>query len=987
MSRAFVTVYRSTPLYWITSPNLPFMPTNEEKTLNAKLAECLRGKHPGWIVGAEQTNVFVAKLKRPDIVVSREGGLTVVVETEYAPAASVEAEAKERLGHQIKLTGEKIEQCIAVKLPVALRQVEQRNLEAAVQTARFFFVVFTIEGEEGLFERTVRWPESGWLEGGLDDLASCIETVALSERRVARGVTILELGVGETAGYLQRYAPPYILSHLAEKLHQEEGVQTNRMAVAILANAVIFHMRLARLHPEIRELGSCRAESGPFLKRNVLDCWREILAINYWPIFQLASDLLRTLPEREVQSVIDKLDKMAAELEHFGTADIQDLSGRMFQKLIADRKFLATFYTLPASATLLAELAVSRLSTDWAIPEQLTALKVADLACGTGALVGAAYQAITSRYRRSGGDDRTLHTEMMENVLTAADIMPSAVHLTAATLSGMHPDKVFGHTRIINMPYGEQGGSAGLSIGSLDLIQADETRSLFGTGRKGLHGSGEVGDDWDGEVLEVPHESMDLVIMNPPFTRPTNHEVAGVPVPSFAGFNTTEEEQAKMSARLKDIRKGLANPAGHGNAGLASNFIDLAHAKLRPSGVLALVLPASFMQGYAWKNARALIRCHYRDILVVGITTYGSTDRAFSADTGMAEVLVVATRKRLDSETPGKVFIANMLRRPKTLLEAAAIARAIEQRRLDSNEDAGGIRLTEAQEAGNFVRSDGWSGIGVRGAAVSVFMKALSQRKLLLPRMPVSVPVPVCDLGNVGCRGIYHLDINGLTSAGEARGPFDIETLTPSPEYPVLWAHDADRERRLIVEPDGQGRSRAGCRERAARLWQKGASKLHFSLDFRLNSQPLAACLTERPSLGGTAWPNFVTKELWEIPIVLWANTTLGLISFWWAGTRQQQGRSRLTISRLPHLISIDASKLTERQLGLGEQIFADFRGRDFLPANEAYRDDVRKALDRAVLVDLLGLQDPVPNNLAILRDQWCAEPSVHGGKTTRIGA
>ena len=886
LSRAFVTVYRGTPLYWITSPNLPFMPTNAEKILNAKLAECLRGKHPSWMVNAEQTNVFVAKLKQPDIVVSREGGLTVVVETEYAPAASVEAEAKERLGHQIKLTGEKIEQCIAVKLPAALRQVEQRSLEAAVQTARFFFVVFTIEGEEGLFERTVRWPESGWLEGGLDDLASCIETVALSERRVARGVTILELGVGETAGYLQRYAPSYVLSRLAEKLHQEEGVQTNRMAVAILANAVIFHMRLARLHPEIRELGSCRAESGPFLKRNVLDCWREILAINYWPIFQLASDLLRILPEREVQTVINRLDKMAAELEHFGTADIQDLSGRMFQKLIADRKFLATFYTLPASATLLAELAVSRLSTDWAIPEKVSTLRLADLACGTGALVGAAYQAIASRHRRSGGDDGALHTEMMENVLTAADIMPSAVHLTAATLSGMHPDKAFGHTRIINMPYGEQGESAGLSIGSLDLIQADETRALFGTGRKGLHGGGEVGDDLNGEVLEVPHQSMDLVIMNPPFTRPTNHEVTGVPVPSFAGFRTKEEEQAGMSKRLREITKGLENSASHGNAGLASNFIDLAHAKLRAGGILALVLPASFMQGHAWTNARALIRQYYCDILVVGIAAAGNTDRAFSADTGMAEVLLVATRKGLECDSSSDVFVANVLRRPKTLLEAAATARTIEQRRLSSTEVAGKLWLTDTQEAGSFIRSDGWTGVGVREAGVVVFTQMLTQGQLLLPRMLNAVPVPVCKLDALGRRGFLHRDINGLTSSGEARGPFNIEALTRSPEYPVLWAHDADRERQLIVEPDGQGRSRAGCRERAARLWHDGASRLHFSLDFQLNSQALAACLTERPSLGGRAWPNFVTKERWEIPIVLWANTTLGLISFWWAGSR-----------------------------------------------------------------------------------------------------
>ena len=58
---------------------------------------------------------------------------------------------------------------------------------------------------------------------------------------------------------------------------------------------------------------------------------------------------------------------------------------------------------------------------------------------------------------------------------------------------------------------------------------------------------------------------------------------------------------------------------------------------------------------------------------------------------------------------------------------------------------------------------------------------------------------------------------------------------------------------------------------------------------------------------------------------------------------------------------------------------------KEFLPANEAYRDEVRQDLDRAVLVDLLRLRDGVMESLAISRDQWCAEPSVHGGKKTRI--
>ena len=68
----------------------------------------------------------------------------------------------------------------------------------------------------------------------------------------------------------------------------------------------------------------------------------------------------------------------------------------MFQRLIADRKFLATFYTLPSSAALLAELAAARLDIDWSDCEAVIALRIGDFACGTGALLNAAYEAVLS---------------------------------------------------------------------------------------------------------------------------------------------------------------------------------------------------------------------------------------------------------------------------------------------------------------------------------------------------------------------------------------------------------------------------------------------------------------------------------------------------------------------------------------------------------------------------------------------------------------
>ena len=53
------------------------------------------------------------------------------------------------------------------------------------------------------------------------------------------------------------------------------------------------------------------------------------------------------------------------------------------------------------------------------------------------------------------------------------------------------------------------------------------------------------------------------------------------------------------------------------------------------------------------------------------------------------------------------------------------------------------------------------------------------------------------------------------------------------------------------------------------------------------------------------------------------------------------------------------------------------------LPTNEAYRDPVRQELDHRLMTEVLGLDDSAVEQLAILRNQWCREPTVTGIKTT----
>ena len=170
----------------------------------------------------------------------------------------------------------------------------------------------------------------------------------------------------------------------------------------------------------------------------------------------------------------------------------------------------------------------------------------------------------------------------------------------------------------------------------------------------------------------------------------------------------------------------------------------------------------------------------------------------------------------------------------------------------------------------------------------------------------------------------------------------------------MLWGHNCEMERCLIVQPDSCGDILPRLREKAVRTW-------------------------------GTAWPNVIPDNAdHDIPLLLWSNSTLRLMMFWYKGTRQQPGRSRLSISRHPELLVLDVRVLTEQQIKECHEIFHAFKDRTFLPANEAYRDSTRKYLD-AELFRMLDLDSSLIEELDLLRRKWCAEPSVHGGKSTRI--
>ncbi len=271
-----------------------------------------------------------------------------------------------------------------------------------------------------------------------------------------------------------------------------------------------------------------------------------------------------------------------------------------------------------------------------------------------------------------------------------------------------------------------------------------------------------------------------------------------------------------------------------------------------------------------------------------------------------------------------------------------------------------------------------WNPVRIRDYSLPQTAYKLTESQLWLPGEATPLPLPMVELGAISEMGYYHLQI---ISGPPNPASFTKTQPSHTATYPALWKHDAKREHHLLCEPDCQLRVKPGMETQAARIW-KSAGHCHLTQDFGLGSQSLSIAFTKRKCVGGRAWPNVnFAKEDWDYAFSIWGNSTLGLLLYWWHGSRQQPGRyriSRLSIETLPVL---DFRALSQAQIQQAKTIFNDFKGKHFAPAYVADQDKTRAELDRAVLFDWLDFSDDVYYAVRSLAHKWCAEPSVHGGK------
>ena len=918
--------------------------------------------------------------KRPDIVVRVSEG-PVILEIELEPALTVEADALSRLGMEID--GQRVQNVFAVTVPGQLRSTSQDHLYDRMAGARMVWQEWRIDGTCG--------PRLGGLP---PELGRSVERTTPPVADLDEAVDALDEGVRRAGSRL--YASPGTLVRVSKIFGADPGDEAANMAALVIINAMVFQDRLASNEAAFQPVGVA-LRHGRFSRMTLLQVWEDILSIDYYPIFSMARDVVQELSEVEASEVLSECARTAAELLGMGAVGRHDLAGRIFNRLIADRKLLAAFYTSIPASTLLAGLALSpdRWShADWATTGGISELRVVDPACGTGTLLMAAYRQIVHNYSATtsgDSDDPSLHQALVEKVIVGADVVQAAIHLTAATLAAMSPSVTFEQMQLHTLRLGTETQTdirgheiRDVWLGSLDWLESSEIQSFFSATEEQVGATTGVGN-----IVQRP--KADLVISNPPFTRRGSDGGKGEALSRVFSLPEGDlESQRAVAARTSAL---LRETPANQTAGHASSFTVLADRMVNHGGRIALVLPVTALSGESWREVRRMLSTRY-DIEFV-VSSHDPDLLSMSYDTGIAEVLLVA-RRLVEGESPSKRgrFI-NLWRAPYQETDALALVRIVNAAasvpvlRSDGPPVGGSPMMIGGQQWGEIV--DGpvgegsWTTARWRQSVTSQFASALKRGELWsADGSHVAGHIPVAAMRDVCNVGPQHRKIRG------SLGAFDgYHGWNEHAQFPALWSLDSSIHTTMTSEPNAWlvPQPERNCQP----VWSQ-AGTLQISPSVRYTSQPIMATRTTVTTLGVNTWftlrvkePRAAARTRQEIALAIWCNSTLGLLVQANHANNVQQGRGIGNKGMLESLVALDVRKLEPWQLNEVQTIWQDFKDRHFQSFHRCAVDPVRIELDQRVVQDLLGLGEDALASVARLRTLLASDPSVHGSKKPEL--
>ena len=950
---------------------------SHESVINDALARLLRER-----VGLDAVAETLHAGRRPDILARLPSG-PAVLEVEIAPAPTVAADALSRLGMEID--GRSVQTAFAVVVPESVRATPQQHLHARLAAAALQWQEWRADGTAG--------PK---LAGGVAELGAAVARATPPAGNLEAAVALLDEGARRAGARLGQ--SPGTLARVARVFGADASAESANMAALVIINAMAFQERLASADALYQPVSAAR-HGGIFSRIRLLQMWETILSVDYYPIFHMAKQVVAELSDLEADAVLAACAQTAADLLAMRALGRHDLAGRIFNRLIAERKLLAAYYTSIPSSTLLAGLALAPErwpGLAWNRVDALSQFRLVDPACGTGTLLMAAYRRILQNCSASGAlaADPALHQALVERIIIGTDVVPAAIHLTAATLAAMSPSVRFERMQLHTLHYGMQSPenpaqpgnpSPDVRLGSLEWLAAPEIQSFFSATQEQIGAMSSAGS-----LVHRPRA--DLVISNPPYIRRGADGGKGDAIARVFAL-PGNDDPAALDPIKKRTAALLRNTPANQIAGHASSFTVLAHRMVNPGGRIALVLPVTALSGESWREIRALLTSHY-DIEFV-VSSQDVDLRSMSYDTGIAEILLVA-RKLRDEETPsGRGRFVNLWRGLRRDTDALAVVSAVHTAaaapslRSDGPPVGGTPLFIGGEQWGEIV--DGpvgappWAAARWQHALTAQFAAAMERGEIwTADGSRIAGQIPVAPLGQVCAVGPEDRAIRG------PNGVFDSHHgRNETAQYPALWRQSAAAHQGITADPNAWLLPRPGRDHRL--IWER-AGTLHLTRDVQYNSQRAMAAMTDFRVLGVRAWftlqladddPSVNRRR--EIALALWCNSTLGMLLHANHSNRAQHGRGIGNKGMLESMATLDVRQLAAWQLDAAQAIYRDFRTRRFQPGYHCAVDPARIALDERLLGELLGLDAAAGAAAARWRALLAAEPSIHGTKPPRL--
>ena len=987
-----------------------------EDAVTSRVMPLLDKKLYGWTL-TEQQPPFIQDTTKPDMMAVRKGRETIAIEAKaYDNPDTIEDIREKYLGKALTANYVGVSETLEVILVLRYPQevIEATDVDKAIaHTESFEYCILTKSGEGD-------FPTSGFVKGTLSDVATALSIGASPAKHIAEAADKMADGMEIAAKWLNDAIAdkPAIGAKLNEILGENVTTETCSKACLIITDAFIFQNSIAGKRALIRQHGKLKwvfpyqiretdeevdytdaevlekrrnqlprplsyyASPKRTVRRDaVMNDWEEILGINYAPIF---ADAYRIVDEAFMydmemsRRVLKQLWQTAYKICNSHLPQIHELAGEIFQRLIVDRKYVKSNYTMPESASLLSALVCPDIQCD-ALRELP---KVADFACGTGSLLNGVYKQIQRLYeQKTGHSSRAIHQRMMERNLGGIDIYPHATHLTFMTMASAHADIPIGETRVLTAQCGQTADGT-YATGSLELLDEHELFDIFELDAEQVGGF-----DITPTKLNpaFPNNEMDIVIMNPPFLTGGADNNNKIPKNLFDAFGRSEDEKKAMQKALgeKDTR------VAHGQAAY-SYFVELADKKLRTGGCMGMILPATGLTSAHFKKVREMWATEYHDVVVVTIAQKAGHDSAFSHDTNMAECIVVAAKGI--GENTGRAKFVSLSERPKSLLAGQSLAVLIQRhavtRRVE-DEAHGGERLmigdvNMGQVLECPIGAGEWGASRVKSMSLMQIAYKLRQGILRLPELQEAIDIPICPLGEIGKIGADHRTIKD-----KKFGAFEMHRS----DYTVQEGSDAlwelkyiTPQRSMQVLPDAKAQMRQMNVDKAHHILKQQNSRTHYHMELRFNANSVLAHWTETPSLGITTITNVKLQDSrYDAAWTLWTNSTFGMLCHWATAGKQQAGRGRLVLTTLPNVSTLDVRKLSDAQLKAADNIFADLKQARLKPYNECAFDAWRHILDARLLAEVLGITDEETHQaMQRLREMLSDEPSITGTKARR---